>query len=98
MQNSPAKASSGVLQSSSSEGAEPKEDAQELLKERDALRQILNDQLTAIGAHTSRITALEQDLVDMQSATRLASQVGFPICTVTLTVLMQLLSSEFPCL
>ncbi len=57
---------------------QPGETLQQLLKERDALRQLLNEQLETTSAHTARINGLEQDLMDMQSATKLASQVCHP--------------------
>ncbi|CAL5219504.1 g1346 [Coccomyxa viridis] len=55
-------------------GLRPGEMLQQVLKERDDLRQLLNEQLGATSAHTARINGLEQDLMDMQNATKLASQ------------------------
>ena len=57
--------------------AELEEGLQYALKERDELRQLLNDQLTTISMHTARINGLEQDLMDVQNATKGAAQVTF---------------------
>ena len=51
------------------------EDLQQLLKERDGLRELVSEQLAAATAHTARIHALEEDLQNMQNATKLAAQV-----------------------
>ena len=57
-------------------GLQPEAGLQQLLKERDDLRQVLNEQLETTSAHTARINGLQQDLMDMQNATKLASQVS----------------------
>ena len=49
---------------------------QQLLKERDDLKQLLNEQLETVSAHTARINGLEEDLMDMQNATKVVSQVS----------------------
>ena len=54
---------------------QPAEDLQRLLKERDGLRGLVGEQLAAATAHTARMHALEEDLQNMQSATKLAAQV-----------------------
>ena len=67
----------GTQASSSKTQAELEEGLQYALKERDELRQLLNDQLTTISTNTGRINGLEQDLMNMQNATKVAAQVAF---------------------
>ena len=57
------------------------EDLQQLLKERDGLRELVSQQLAAATAHTARIHALEEDLQNMQNATKLAAQVVLLLLT-----------------
>jgi len=66
---------SGLQASIPETQAELEEGLQHVLKERDELRQLLNDQLTTISTHTARINGLEQNLMDMQNATKVAAQV-----------------------
>ena len=54
---------------------QPAEDLQQLLKERDGLRELVSEQLAAATTHTARIHALEEDLQNLQNATKLAAQV-----------------------
>ena len=60
-------------------GLQPGERLQQLLKERDDLRQLLNEQLETTSVHTARINGLEDNLLDMQNATKLASQVSHQV-------------------
>ena len=64
-----------LLSASPISDVQPAEDLQQLLKERDGLRELVSEQLGAATAHTARIHALEQDLQNMQNATKLAAQV-----------------------
>ena len=57
------------------------EDLQQLLKERDGLRELVSEQLATATAHTARIHALEEDLQNMQNATKLAAQVVLLLLT-----------------
>ena len=60
---------------------QPPEDLQQLLKERDGLQELVSEQLAAATAHTARIHALEEDLQNMQNATKLAAQVMLLLLT-----------------
>ena len=60
---------------------QPAEDLQQLLMERDGLRDLVSEQLATATTHTARIHALEEDLQSMQNATKLAAQV--PLLLVT---------------
>ena len=66
----------GVNLADSGTGLQSEDRLQQLLKERDDLKQLLNEQLETISAHTARINGLEEDLMDMQNATKIASQVS----------------------
>lgn len=59
-------------------GLQPGERLQQLLKERNDLRELLNEQLETTSVHTARINGMEGNLMDMQNATKLASQVSHP--------------------
>ena len=70
---------SGLPPSKAASEAQPEDSLQQVMRERDDLRQLLNEQLDTISAHTSRINGLEQDLLDMQDATKVSAQVtGLP--------------------
>ena len=69
---------SGLPPSEAASDAQPEDSLQQLMRERDDLRQLLSEQLHTISVHTSRINGLEQNLLDMQDATKVSAQVIGP--------------------